>query len=364
MFLSGAISKQSRGPGRIGQISKESYEKSFEKYRAELIVDGEIAKLGSDVFRKIATELKIKSNQPEKVVQSAFKRYLEKKNGPIATKEKNESDSSSNQSDAESDFTLFDSEFKIHQNDLSYDVDIKNIGLFAYSDNEMKSQSEWSDTVNEIIWNFSRLPCAWRFDKHRNVANEKVIFGTCRSVECKANLFVYTECNQSKLKIVIKNFNPDAVHIEKRALKNSNKQKVAEMLKLNKPSYVHAEIANEMLESTDYCPAHLPNKSTLRKLKQRENEKNYRDPDPVRALCLLKEDSKFQQSITDIGLDPFYCFFSTPEQREWLRLSTRYRRCIISVDSTGNLFEYFFDLSQSMRTHFEILTHAIRKYVR
>lgn len=134
---------------------------------------------------------------------------------------------------------------------------------------------------------------------------------------------------------MIKNFNPDAIHIEKRALKHSNKQKVAEMLKMNKPSFVHAELANELLEPSDYCPAYLPNKTTLKKLKQRENEKSFRDPDAVYSLCMLKRDATFHRSITDIGIDPFYCFFATPEQAEWLRLSTRYKRCIISIDSTG-----------------------------
>lgn len=345
MFLSQSnksTSELRRGPGRLGLTAAENYEKLFEKYQKELSVGGEIAKLNSDIYQKIANELNLKSNEPNKVVYQAYKRYLCKKNKFSVTEEKYESENNPNnensgeeQVDSESEFTLFDPNFKIHQNDLSYNVNIENIGLFSYSDNEMKLQSEWSDTLNDIIWQFSRCPCAWRFDRHKNVANEKMVFGTCRSMECMANLYAYTECNQSKLKIVIKNFNPDAVHIEKRALKYSNKEKVAEMLKINKPSYVHAELANGILTSSDYCPAHLPNNATLRKLKQRENEVNLRDTDPVHSLCMLKQDSMFHKSIADIGLDPFYCFFATPEQTEWLRLSTRYKRIRISVDSSG-----------------------------
>lgn len=349
-----------RGPGRAGNTSAEDFEKQFVKYEKELIVDGEIAKLSSVIFKTIADELKIKSTVPHKVVYQAYKRYLLKKNSTtstVQTESENNARRDEQQVDSDSDgdepndgeFTLFDSNFKVHENDDSYDVNIKNLGLFSYSDNEMRMQSEWSDTLNDIVWQFSRHPCAWRFDKHQNVANEKIVFGTCRSIECKANLYAYTECNQSKLKIVIKNFNRDAKHIEKRAMKNSNKEKIAQMLKMNKPSFVHAELANELLQSTDYCPAHLPNSGTLRKIKQRENEKNYRDIDPVRSLCMMKSDSMFHKSIADIGLDPFYCFFSTPEQIEWLRLVTRYKRCEISFDSSGIEFIFFFLKIQSLK---------------
>lgn len=347
MFLSKKNkSEKTRGRGRPAITSAEEYKEKFDKYEAELFVDGDIAKLNSAIYQQIADELHLKSIGANKSVYQTFKRYVNK-NKPSVSDQKYDSDNSNKdnsdagQIDSESVFTIFDPNFKILQDDIKYDINIANINLFSYSDDEMKLQSEWSDTLNDIIWNFSRLPCAWRFDKHKSVANEKIVFGSCRSIECKANLFVYTECNQSKLKIVIKNFNPDAIHIEKRALKHSNKQKIAELLKINKPSYVHAEVANELLESSDYCPAHMPNKNTLRKLKQRENEKSLRDPDPVYSLCMLKKDAAFHRSITDIGLDPFYCFFSTPEQTEWLRLSTRYKRCVISVDSTGNQFVFF-----------------------
>lgn len=278
--------------------------------------------------------MNLNSKSAYKTVYIAAARFAEREKLSILKQpEHNESDGSdenennpeNNEENSDTEFTLFDPDFRMHSDDISYVIDIKNIGLFNYSDEEMKQQSEWSETLNEIIWHFARLPCAWRFDKHRNVANEKIVFGSCRSTECNAKLFVYTENNLSKLKIVIKNFNLDAVHIEKRALKYSNKEKVAAMLKINHASQVHADLANELLEPFDYCPSHLPNQATLRKLKQREKDEELRDPDPIHALCIMKTEAMFHRSITDIGIDPFYCFFSTPEQREWLRLSTRFK---------------------------------------
>lgn len=77
-------------------------------------------------------------------------------------------------------------------------------------------------------------------------------------------------------------------------------------------------------------------------MNQRANEANHRDPDPIRSLCMMKQESVFHKCITDIGINPFYCIFFTPEQVEWLRLSTRMKRCIISIDSTGKNILYNF----------------------
>lgn len=280
----------------------------------------------------------------------AAERYAKKNNSIHSAKHDEEGhleqsetihNSSIEEINSDEEYTLFDPKFKISSNDKCFDIDIKNIGLFNYSDDEMKLQSEWSDTLNMIIWELSRLPCAWCFNKQSNVANEKTVLGTCRSIECKANLFAYTENNKSKLKIVIKNFNPKAVHIEKRAIRGANKQTIIALLNLNKASFVHSQLSNATLETFDYDPAHLPNKKTLWKVKQRDNDTNYRDSDSFRALCILKTENVFFRCITDIGIDPFYCIFVTPEQKEWLRLVTRFKRCIISVDSTG-IYKHFF----------------------
>lgn len=340
MFLAEVLSKK---VGRPPTVSPKDYEEKFVKYKDEIYVNGETVQSNSAIYKKIADELKLVSKNPHKNVYLAAQRFALKNNisktiEPNYKNESEENDDHSNgdQSEKDGEYTLFDENFETGSDDKKYSIGIKNIDLFSYSDDEMKLQSEWSDTLNAIVWEFSRCPCAWRFDRHKNVANEKIVFGTCRSEECNAKLFVYTENERAKLNVVIKNFNPDAIHIEKRALKHSNKKKIAELLKLNKTTYVHAELTNDILDSTDYCAAHLPNKSTLNKLKQREKDELLRDQDAIRSLCMMKTESKFFKSIFDIGIDPFYCYFATPEQKEWLRLSTRYKKCVISIDSTGN----------------------------
>lgn len=236
----------------------------------------------------------------------------------------------------DSDYKLFDPKFKISEEDVKLVLDINGIELFDNKYSEMKEQSEWSNTLNELIWEYSRLPCAWSFKKQKNVANEKAVFGSCRAVKCDGSITIFTENNKSKMIIIIKNFNPKAKHIEKRYIRGSNKNKIIALLKQNKPLYVHSELSNEMMHEDDYNPAHLPNLSTLRKIKQRYNDENRRDIDPIRSLCIIKTESMYYKCLTDIGIDPFYCIFYTPEQAQWLRLATRNSRCIISIDSTGN----------------------------
>lgn len=310
-----------------------------------------MAKCNDQVYVRIGKEL----NANPKTVYLAATRYVKKRKTLLTSKEHDSNERSNksldetlsdtnnqsnntdeeNEKDYENEYTLFDSEFKVSKDDKCYEIDITNIGLFSYSDQEMKQQIEWSDTLNAIIWEYSRLPCCWCFNKNRNVANEKIVFANCRAVQCSAKLFAYTENKQSKLKITIKGFNKKAVHNKKRSVKGVNKKKVVDLLKLNNPSVAHAELANDALEFDDYCPAHLPKPATMRKIKQREKEKNFRDADPIRSICLMKKESLYHNCIHDIGIDPFYCIFVIPEQREWLRLATRFKRCVISIDSTG-----------------------------
>lgn len=78
----------------------------------------------------------------------------------------------------------------------------------------MKQQSEWFDTLNEIIWEFAKLPCAWCFQRIRRMANEFVVHGKCRETDC-ADLIAFTESNQAVLKIFIKSFKENVAHHKK-----------------------------------------------------------------------------------------------------------------------------------------------------
>lgn len=107
------------------------------------------------------------------------------------------------------------------------------------------------------------------------------------------------------------------------------------MLKMNKCNVVHSMLSKEILHSNDYEAAHLPNRDTIRKAKQRQHEKQHRDTNPIFSILKMKKESMFFNCIGDVGADPFYCMFCIPEQKEFMRLSTRYKRCVLSIDATG-----------------------------
>lgn len=136
-----------------------------------MFVDGSVARNNSPIYKKIAAELNLPGRTAFNSVYLAAKRSWEKS-------QKSES---------------------------------------------RKMQGEWSDTLNEIIWDFSRCPCAWMIGTHKKSGNEILVFGSCRSVHCDAKLFVYTENNRFILNIVIKGFKSEVKHSEKRATKNANK---------------------------------------------------------------------------------------------------------------------------------------------
>lgn len=319
--------------GRPGNISADEYEREFIKHERYLEIDGQPAKYTSNVFDIIAKDL----GTNRKTVYMAFTRYLKKSGKNITQKSiaspKLQPEEIEKETDGE--YTLGEENLIIEPQDIKLDLNISGLDLFSDNDgSNLKKQSEWSDTFNEIVWEFARLPCAWSLSS-KTVANEKVVFGKCRSTKCKANLIAHTENNASKLCILIKDVATNAIHLEKRKVRGANKERIVQMLQLNKTGYVHAELADEILQQNDFEAAHLPNPTTLRKMIQNYKEKSHRDINSIISLCMMKGEATFNKCIGDIGIDPFYCFFATPEQKEWLRLCTRFKRCVISVDSTG-----------------------------
>lgn len=65
-----------KGRGRPKTYSLGTFEEKFKKYETEIIICGELAKLNSDVYQKLADELKLGS---KKAAFLACQRYVKKK---------------------------------------------------------------------------------------------------------------------------------------------------------------------------------------------------------------------------------------------------------------------------------------------
>lgn len=217
---------------------------------------------------------------------------------------------------------------------MCFSIHVGKVDLFTYDIDVMEQSMAWSDTLNEILWELARLPCAWNFDRMRKVCDEVVIVGRCKSFGC-SRLFAYTESAQSTIKITIKDVNTNIAHLHKRFTKYAHKSKVDDLLLLNKACVVRSKLANSLMTDNEHEPPHLPTNATLRVQKHRMTKTDYLHENPIVALRMMKNSPKYFDSIGDIGLDPFYCVYSTPLQREVLRVQTRYRRCVISFDASG-----------------------------
>lgn len=89
------------------------------------------------------------------------------------------------------------------------------------------------------------------------------------------------------------------------------------------------------MKDYDYVPADLPTVNTLRMQKSRANKTAFLDENPVVAISKMKKLSTYRRIIGDVGWYPFYIQYCTPLQEELVLSKTRYRRCVISFDSSG-----------------------------
>lgn len=113
----------------------------------------------------------------------------------------------------------FGKDFKCYADDIYMQLNIENVNLFYTSINEINVTSEWSDTFSGILWEFFRLPCAWSFQRIREICNEFVIVGQCRSTGC-AKVFAFTQNKKTILKVRLRSFNDEATHVKKAPSKN------------------------------------------------------------------------------------------------------------------------------------------------
>ncbi|KAJ6639372.1 NOF-FB transposable element, partial [Pseudolycoriella hygida] len=295
--------------------------------RNELLVDGELVKCTDIIYQNIANEFGVTK---QSIYLSAKRFFI--KAGTIKAERSNEADDENISDFIPTEYVGND--FKCDVDDILIQLNIEKVDLFV-SANENKVNPEWSDTFNGILWEFFRLPCAWSYQRIREVCNEFVIVAQCRSMGC-ARVFGYTQNNKNILKIRLRSFNDEALHIKKISIKHSRKDIILKMLAQNPPSVVQAKMANQLMTDGDDDVASLvPTSNALSMLKCRSLKKVYLHENPILAICEMKKLASYRDIIGDIGLDPFYVQYCTPLQQELVMSKTRYRRKVISLDSTG-----------------------------
>lgn len=143
--------------GRPPTIPKEEQEKIFDEQKDRIVIDNKMVKSTDVIYYEMAQNL----NLNKQTVYLAAKRYVNRKKLIL----KDDKDDNSDDEDEYIAVAYFGETLTISTNDIRFEVNIADIKLFDDSVEKMSRSLEWSYTFSEVVWEFSRLPCAWVFDR-------------------------------------------------------------------------------------------------------------------------------------------------------------------------------------------------------
>lgn len=291
--------------GRPPKNPSELRERRFSELKEKLISNGEIVNSSNEIYRQIADEFQVE----KQTIYLAVKRYLKKKN-LLQTEDKIQDEDADDDNDEYIPIEYFGNDFHLRRSDISIQLKIEDVNLFFNAIDELNVTAEWSDTFSSILWEFFKLPCAWKFERIREVSNEVVIVGKCRSIEC-AKVFGYSQDNKKTLKIRVRSFNEEAVHVRKSTIKNARKEIIDKMLSTNTACVVQSKLTNDLMSNADdYVPALIPTTMALSKQKSRANQTKFLHENPILAIGEMKKQNIYHDIIGDIGMDLFTFFIA------------------------------------------------------
>lgn len=305
----------------------------------EIIINGKIAPYNSNVFEELR---KLCATANTNTEQLAAIRYF-KQHNMIQSNLQNELhyDSQNDQHNSQQTIDSEDEEFTafgcVSTKGEMFTVDISAMELFRNdAESKIKEKSQFNDHLIRLIFEHTRKPCCWSFGRVFKQNNEIKIHAACLNENCKALLIIFTENNQSSLRIIIYDYDSSVPHSKKRYITGRDeKQKVEAILALESAMVTRTLLANEYLFDVNEYAAHLCSTEALRKRKQRMNEMSYRHELSVIAVQIMKSEPQYNLTIGDIGLDPFYVFFGVPLQKEYLLSVTSRKDIRLSFDATG-----------------------------
>lgn len=276
----------------------------------------------SDVYERIASRF---NNYTAKAVYLQAKRYFRPKHISKAKKKSECSDY----------IKTYDRHNLKPQQYTEFNVSIDGIPFFRNDKGEMKPMAEWLPIFRKIVFTISQAPCAWSVDRPRMVGNDITINGHCLEDECHAKFFAFSQNNHAQLTIQVTPSYQTIRHTKKNQIRGEIRRQILEMLKTDKAMVVVVKVANECSRIGDLEPQFLPNANARRKMKAGKYDHLILDSDPMISLREMKYTEPYQNSIGNIGLDPFDIFFATPYQKTLLKMVTNRKRIVISFDATG-----------------------------
>lgn len=152
--------------GKRPKIDEELQTSTYMAYIDQLVIKRKLVSSSTTVYQRIAEKL----GMGKQAVYLAVKRFVLKHNLINETSDEYETDE---EYLPEEYFNV-----KIYKSpeDVSFDVNIGQMDIFHDKSGEILQHQDWSDTLNEVLWEFARLPCDWRFDRLRRIRNIWVMF--------------------------------------------------------------------------------------------------------------------------------------------------------------------------------------------
>lgn len=309
--------------GKKCSVSVEKLHSKLNQYAMKIMIDGTLVKPSeSRIYQKISSHFQ---NYSAQSVYQAAKRFFARKY-KLETKPRPESD----------DFIHSFDRFKMKPKQYTkFHVSINDLQLFRDEKGVLKSTEDWAPLFKKIAFAISLMPCAWSIGRPRMAGNEITVNGHCLQQNCDAKLFAYTENDHAKLIIHATPSKKSVIHEKKYQIRGEERKDILNMLKTDMAKVVVAKIANECLRVGDIEPPFMPKDSTVRKIKSGRYDHLTFDSDPMISLREMKYTEPYQNSIGNIGMDPFDCSFCTPYQKELIRIETNRKRIVISYDATG-----------------------------
>lgn len=205
----------------------------------------------------------------------------------------------------------------------------------------------WSDIFAKEIAKKDDIPCSWVFKRNKcYLSGEKfrVFKGKCKS--CSATLVGSLKkkpCEGEYVDITIRISDIDFGKHTKLAKKvKLTSQVVKKIYSQNKKvTVIRWNVLKNSTEMFSEPKSRTMTANAIRcgQYRNRMNDKISKCPNS--ALGYIKSSHLFMNCIQHIGFDPFYVFYSTPEQKKMFHaFNTRNKSFKVSCDANGNYGNY------------------------
>lgn len=193
-------------------------------------------------------------------------------------------------------------------------------------------QKGWSSRFCELIWTATKIRCTWSFKSVWKRSEVCLLKGACS--ECGAEF--HGTLQNDQMRVLIKKYRRSYNHKTTRQLTGAERESAYQGLSGKSALAVRSEIVNKTMTAGDELAPIVPSLAVLRQAKYKKSIADLPNIDPVKSITNWKN-SILKNTISFVGSNPFFVFYTTPVQREWYRLESKQHRMAISIDATGSL---------------------------